>query len=119
VDTTVADEIRRSLRWLIIATVFLYGALVGAGVAGFIANNNRVNDNEKAAKLALRALCTQRSQYQNTIDQTHQFLHDHPHGVDGLKPSVLHRSIVNARRQRKALEDLECPPSIPVKKGKS
>lgn len=107
-------QLQGSLRTLVIATVFLYVALVGMGVAGFVLINNNQNDTEQLAVQTTAALCALRADLNNRVVQGEQFLEDHPNGFAGFTPEAMQQQIEGQRRTVAALSVLECPPVAEV-----
>jgi CHASE1-domain containing sensor protein len=57
-----------------------------------------------------KALCTIRKNADDRIEQTQQFLQDHPNGVGGISALDLRRSLQTYQNTVKALQDIDCPP---------
>jgi len=96
-SATTGKEIKRSLTILIIATVFLYIALVGVVAWAYsLSHANTV------------ALCAFRDDAQRRLDQNKQYLGDHPRGVAGLSPKQLQANIANSEQTIKSLTGLNC-----------
>ena len=94
---SAAEEIKRTLRGLVIATVVLYLAMVG--VAFYVYSNSR--DNTKA-------LCAIRHDAQVRVTESQAFLNAHPNGFLGLSASQLQQSINDSDQTVNALSGLGC-----------
>lgn len=90
-------SIKRTLAWLTVATVVVYLALAGVTVwTRYGAEKNR------------KALCALRSDLQQRIDGSTQFLREHPRGVAGIPAKTILDGIANQRRTIKALSGIAC-----------
>jgi len=97
-----AKELRRGLRVLMALTIFVYLFLVGVG--GYTYFQGQRNT---------RALCTIRNNAQDRVDQTTDFLRNHPTGINGISVADLRRSIESSRATVRALDDVNCPSPPP------
>lgn len=104
----VADEIRTALRRLVVATIVLF--VVQAAVVAWVwidASDRR----EALATVALstnHALCVLRSDLEQRVADSTQFLVDHPEGIPGIPIETIKQSIDNQKRTIDALSDLRC-----------
>lgn len=94
---TTAVRIQKALRNLIIVTVLLGLAIVGT--VGYIYSVADANN---------KALCAFRGDVQDRVDQTAQYLHDHPHGTKLISTADLQRSLDNSKRTVQSLSNLDC-----------
>jgi uncharacterized protein HemX len=94
-----AKELRRGLRVLMALTAVLY--VVMLGVAGYTFRQSQRNT---------KALCTIRANAADRVEQTEQFLRDHPNGLNGITVLDLRRSIQTYQNTVRALNDVKCPP---------
>jgi hypothetical protein len=80
----------------------------------------QADDNRKAVKLALRALCDQKHSYEDQLKSTVQFLFLHPEGVPslGFTKAEIQNSIRTLKDRVATYDDLSCPPTIPPKENK-
>lgn len=97
----IAEDVRRTLRWLVIATVVLFLALGGTVVYVLVqaGNTNTV-------------LCTYRADLATRVVTTTEFLRDHPKGIPGVPTKLLLDQIANQQRALLAFKDLSCPTGI-------
>ena len=94
-----ATVLRKTLRLLVIATVLLYLAVFGTGYYVYtIAQSNT------------KGLCALRTDAESRVDQSKQFLKEHPQGIPGISAEQLKRSTDNSKRTIAALESVRCPP---------
>lgn len=133
----VGIEIQRDLRWLVVATVFLYLALIAAGVWVYADSSNKSNDlvkqnaalakqNERLSKQSAdlakqserlakeidrttKALCSLRGDIQGRVDQAEKFLADHPEGFAGITPATIRQTLKGQKSTVKSLSNLDCP----------
>lgn len=91
-------SIKRNLRGLVVATVFLY--LIAIGIAIFV-YVQAVNNKE--------ALCNVRQELEDRVESQRQFLIAHPHGISGIEPAVIKQGIANTQGTVDALDSLHCP----------
>lgn len=98
-DTSVniARDIRRWLRVLIAMTSLLYVLTATWAFYTF-----------HAAERNRKALCTLRANTQIQIEQTQQFLIDHPRGFPGVSNSDLKANIRQLQKTVDALDTLHC-----------
>jgi hypothetical protein len=82
---------------LVVATVILYVAVVGAGF--YVWNNSR---NTK------HALCTYRADLISRVIASTKFLSDHPQGIPGVSVKTFTDSINNQQHAILALRSLNC-----------
>lgn len=97
-DTTPLEDIRRSLRRLVIATVALYLALGALGLKTFF-DGRTVTD----------SLCALRQDAARESLTAIQFVKSHPKGAPGIPNEVILESAANKQRTIIALKDLDCP----------
>jgi hypothetical protein len=96
-SSEVAREIRRSLHWLLAATIFLYLALAGVGAYTYIkASNNQT------------ALCALRADVEGRILNSEKFLATNPKGIPGFPRATIQSGIDGQRKTVKALGSLNC-----------
>lgn len=98
----VADELRRGLRRLTIATVVLFVALVGVVFYVWVVAGRSTN-----------ALCEIRHDRERQVAASRDFLVENPNGVPGITAAAVRQSIDNAQRTIDALDGLPCPPLTP------
>lgn len=96
-STTVADEIRHSLKWLTRATVALYIILIAVTLY-FIWDARRTKD----------AVCAFRADLVERVDASEAYLADHPEGVFGLSAAQIRSSLDGQRRTISALSSAGC-----------
>src|SRR4051812_25637298 len=89
----VADEIRKVLRRLSVATVLLYM------VVGFVAVSARVSSAHDH-----NALCAFRSDLTQRVEGSKKFLRNHPQGIQGIEPSLIRDGIRNQQRTINSLD---------------
>ena len=96
---TVADQLQRSLRILVLATVVLYVAIGGLGVKVYLDSKNTTN-----------ALCAFRQDLERRVLASTDFLKENPKGIPGVSPRLILQGIENQQRTITALKDLNCKP---------
>lgn len=94
-----AKELRKILRIQTWCIVIL--SIVLLAVAGYAYNQGRKNT---------RALCAIRANAENRLEQTQQFLRDHPNGIAGISVADLQRSLNAYTATIRSLDDVDCPP---------
>lgn len=97
--STIALSIRRTLYWLIAATVVLY--LGVAGLTIFVWSQSAKNTD---------ALCSVRHDAERRVQQAQQFLVDNPKGIPGIPVSLLQQTINTSQSTVNSLAPLHCPP---------
>jgi len=114
-DVSISGELKRGLRTLVWATVFLYVALVVLGVIGFVDATSKRAELTKVATAADKvaeethdALCTFKLDLERRVETTEQFLLDNPNGIPGLSEEAIETSISNQKQTIEALAILEC-----------
>lgn len=132
-DPTVADQILTELqhqRWALIVMALV---ILGSGLTGYVVLNNRGDENARTAARAAataresarlatataslarnartdhKALCTFKGDLQKRIDQSRDFLVQHPKGIPGIPASVITQGIRNQQATQDSLQDLNCP----------
>lgn len=95
----IALSIRRTLYWLIAATVVLY--LGVAGLTIFVWSQSAKNTD---------ALCSVRHDAERRVQQAQQFLVDNPKGIPGIPVSLLQQTINTSQSTVNSLAPLHCPP---------
>ena len=92
-------DMRRKLRFLVIATVASY--LVAGAIALFAWS---VSDTLKTG------VCNLREDLQQRIESSREFLEDHPHGAPqlGISAGAIREQIHNQERTRDALDNVRC-----------
>lgn len=108
-DTTdIAAQIKGALRRLVFATVIIYAVL--AGLIAFVAVNEAARRDElsRVALSTNHALCVLRSDLEQRVADSAQFLLDHPNGFGGISAATIQQGIDNQQRTIDALSDLRC-----------
>lgn len=82
-------------------------ALTWDGVANYN-QNARLDRLARAGANAQDALCVFRDDLARRIDQTRDFLADHPNGIPGIDGGVLRNSLKNQQQTLDALSVLRC-----------
>lgn len=93
----VIDQIRRSLNWLIVATIVLYITISVVAVTSYTSTSRNT-----------QALCTLRTDLEVRVQTSEQFLHEHPGGFAGISKATIKTSLDGQRRTIKALKGLSC-----------
>lgn len=100
---SVADDIRRTLRRLTIATAALFVILILAVVWVLVENGKTTN-----------ALCDLRADLERRVHASEVYLDDiriHPeNAIPGITQAMVTRSLRDQRRSVDALSNLNCPP---------
>lgn len=97
-DTRViVDSIKRTLRLLVAATVVLYVVL---GTVVFL--------NYRSSDTTNDALCALRGDLERRVEQSQQFLIEHPNGVGGIPAATIRQGLVNQQHTIHALRKLSC-----------
>jgi hypothetical protein len=104
------DELKRSLRWLTIATVVLYLMLAGVGAFLIVSLNSQQNKLQQVTDTTTGALCAFVHDLERRVETTVQFLEENPDGVGALSAAVIRQSLANQRQTLVSLESLQCPP---------
>lgn len=94
-----AQSIKKTLYWLIAATVVLY--LGVAGLTFFVWSQSAKNTD---------ALCSVRHDAEKRVQQGNKFLTENPNGIPGISPKLLQQSVDNAQSTVNSLAILHCPP---------
>jgi type II secretory pathway pseudopilin PulG len=99
----IAASIQRTLRVLVAATIFLYVIVILAGTWGWYVNKQESDQNTSA-------LCALRQDLERRANASEDFLARNPHGLLGISPGDLQKSIADTQRSIVALSSLHCPP---------
>jgi hypothetical protein len=91
------EQVRRTLRALVIATVLLY-VVLGVGMYFTFSSSRTTHD----------ALCTLRGDLQNRVAQSQRFLIEHPKGFAGIPSATIAQGLVNQQHTIDALSSLSC-----------
>lgn len=94
---STARDIKRTLRWLVVATIVVY---IASGTVAIIAQHNAHN--------AHTALCALRADVERRAASTRVFLREHPEGIPGIPVATLRASEETAMRTVRALSMLDC-----------
>lgn len=98
VSADIGADLKRTLRWLVRATVLLYIFMIG--LTGY--TWMKTNDNNDA-------LCALRKDAQGRYDTSTKFLHDHPQGFPGVATrEEIQRGVDTSAATLDALSDLNC-----------
>ena len=93
----VLQDMRRTLRLLVVATVVLFVGL-GGGMAWTYSQANESQN----------ALCALRGDLEKRVAGTQTYLAEHPEGFPGVSPATLRKSLKDQQRTIAALGDLPC-----------
>jgi len=108
--TDISKQIKR-LVWLVVA---LYLIQAGVSVYFFLAARDQ---REKLAVVAVstaRGLCAIRHDAENSVQQSQDFLKDHPNGIPGISRKLLLRSIAQQQALADNLAGIKCPAPAPT-----
>jgi hypothetical protein len=93
----IAEDLLKWLRILTLFTVVLY-----IGIGCWVAWTYSVTHSNR------KALCALRADTQKRLDQSKDFLIDHPQGFLGISVSEIKAGIANSKLTVEALDDLDC-----------
>lgn len=111
--TDIQNGYERWARITFRALVVIAATLVAtAGVLGFLirANARRGDEIRQQAAMTAGALCSLRSDLEQRVRSTEDFLRDHPRGIPGIPVATLKTSLDGQRRTVNALGSLDCTP---------
>lgn len=94
----IDDRLHRFFLKLLIAFAFL--GLTSAALGLYVAHV--ATENKKG-------LCALRTDAEDRINQTQDFIKEHPDGIPGISIAQLKRSTNNSVRTFMALEEVDCP----------
>jgi hypothetical protein len=106
--TTIAEDLKRALRNLTIATVVVYLVLIGAGIFVAVQRSHDLARVEQVSKDTNTALCALRHDLELRVASSQQFLEEHPNGISGITPQTIQQSIDNQMSTIDALSNLDC-----------
>lgn len=106
------EEVRSSLRWLVVATLVLYGMLAIVGTWAYLNAKDQRADLEAVITQTNQALCAVRHSYEERVRQSEAFLEANPDGFDGIKPALIKQGISQAQATVDDLSGIECPPEV-------
>lgn len=108
----VADHIReplqRALFWVAVMTVVMAVVLTVLIVYVAVSGADQRAEIKKVTTTTTKALCTLRHDFEVRVEQSRQFLKDHPNGFAGIPPQVIEQSIDQQQATIDALSDLNC-----------
>lgn len=99
---------RKALRFLVILTVVLYALLTIVGLFGFFFIQGQRHELERVATTTLNALCALHQDIEERLENSKQFLKDHPDGIPGISVEEIQRGIDAQERTLNALSPLLC-----------
>lgn len=102
------QDIYGALHRLVIGTVVLWILVAAIAAGGLVVVKRQQAAARRDEVLAIRALCAQRHNYDESIRSTQSFLRAHPHGIPGISRAVFLRSLRLTRQARAALADIHC-----------
>lgn len=97
-------EVIQWLRWLAVATVMLYLAVVAIG--GAVWHQSRVSRDE--TRTTHDALCTYRKNLKDAAASSRAFLKEHPNGIPGISAAQIRQSIGRQEATVASLAILKC-----------
>jgi len=113
--TTIAEDLKRALRNLTIATVVVYLVIIGAGLLALHDRDVQrgelrkvIGRTEDIALTANVALCALRHDLELRVEESVQFLEENPDGIPGISEETVAQSIANQRATIAALSGLSC-----------
>lgn len=95
---TIAEVLKTNLRRLVLATVILYLLFFAIGLYVY----NLARDNNQS-------LCAFRNDIGIRVEQSKQFLIDHPEGEGAITPEILKATIAQGNQTVESLSNLDCP----------
>lgn len=105
-------EILRELRRQRIAIITLAVALIAGGLVGYLDLSGKAAD----AALNREALCALRADLQANVDQSKDFLIEHPGGFADVPAAEIQKAIDDKERTIETLAPLPCPTARPSKR---
>ena len=106
--SAIESDLRRGLRWLVIATITLYVVLFMVGVYFFIDSNNRRAELEEVARNTNNTLCSLKADLERRLQSAQDFLEENPNGIPGISDEFIASSIANQQSTIDALSTLDC-----------
>lgn len=102
------DRILRGLRWLTVAVVVTFVAIVVLGTYGWVTLERHRVELTRVTTDVNHALCTLRADLERRVTDGRQFLADHPDGIPGISVEEIQRGIDGQERTVLALSSLTC-----------
>jgi hypothetical protein len=96
-DSEPVRQIKRTLNWLVAATVVLF---VATGCVAYLGLHSSQKTN--------RSLCALRGDLEKRVAQSQDFLVQHPEGFAGIPAATIRQGLVNQEHTIKALSGLSC-----------
>lgn len=97
IPASVIKPLRSTLRGIVIATVILYIALIGAGAYVYAEDHT-----------TQQSICALRGDLETRVHEGKVFLVEHPKGFGSITAHQIQESINNEKRTIDALSDLAC-----------
>lgn len=107
-NETIGQDILRTLRRLVVATVVLYVALIGLFAVGYLNAQNQREALEVTANSTHDALCTFVDDLEARAEAAQQFLEANPNGIPGIPAAQIQQSIVSQLATLESLSELDC-----------
>lgn len=100
----VLDAVNNLKRW----TVVLYVALAVLALTTFVVRSIDLANVEEEARKATTAMCALRADLRDRVQNSKQFLQEHPGGIPGIPPSQIRDSINGQMRTIETLKVIDC-----------
>lgn len=71
-----------------------------------------IRSNRHLAQRTNRSLCSLRGELEQRVARSEAFLDENPHGVPGITPATIRKTIGDTRRTVAALRELDCPTGL-------
>lgn len=108
-NETIGQDILRTLRRLVVATVILYVALIGLFALGYLNAQNHREALAREVTTTNAALCTFVNDLEGRVETSQAFLEENPDGIPGISAKVIRQSIANQLATIDSLSRLGCP----------
>lgn len=99
---------KRALRWLALATLGLYVAIIAGVIAWGIYSGGERDRLAAESARTNDALCALRHDLEVRAQSSREFLADHPRGVGGIPASAIRVGLMNSERTIAVLGVLRC-----------
>jgi hypothetical protein len=104
----VVKEIKKALRLVEIATVFLIILMMMLVIIGYADSTSQRNAIKQTAAEAHTALCSFVGDLERRVQASKEFLEEHPNGIPGLSVEAIRTSLRNQQMTIVSLSDLKC-----------
>lgn len=104
----IALGLERNVNRIVMIVIAIAVSIIALVIVGFLDSHSKSAALNRATERTTHALCTLRGDLARRVQQSEDFLREHPNGLPGISPAVIRNSQKSQEQTVKALGSLRC-----------